>query len=99
MVCPSQRASEFSVESTAPVLKTRSGLEGHFTEHFDAHFAGGNFAQRGYRWLVFGCVYARRMALCQLTSAISRGQRQLEAIGDLREAIFNGDSSHMENLQ
>lgn len=65
----------------------------NLAQHLDAHLALGYFAQCGYRRFVaridLGCV-----ALRQLTRAIRGGERQLEAVRNLLQAIFNGDAGH-----
>jgi hypothetical protein len=52
------------------------------SQHFNADLLLGNFAQRGHGRLVLG-VDLRRVTLRELPRAVSRRQRELEAVRDL----------------
>src|SRR4051812_9654145 len=59
-------------------------------EHFKTDMAGRDFAQSGYAGLVFALDLGR-VALAQHARAVSGGQHELKAVGNLVEAVFNGD--------
>src|SRR5690606_806977 len=73
------------------VLVPRSGR--HASEHLDADQSGGDLAQRRNRGLVFR-VELRRVPLCEHARAIGGRKRQLEAVRDSLQAVFDGDASH-----
>ena len=75
------------------MLRQYFALCRNLAQHLDADLALGDFAQRGYRRLV-ARIDLRCVALRQLTRAICSGERQLKAVRDLFQAIFNGDASH-----
>jgi hypothetical protein len=71
----------------------RLGSERHFLEHLDADLAGSNFAQGGYTWLVLALNFGG-VTLAEHAGTVSGCQHELEAIGDLFQAIFNGNTGH-----
>ena len=71
----------------------QSGLERYFFQHFNADFACSDFAQGGDASLVFALDLGR-MALVQHACAVSGGQHQLKAVGDLQQAVFYSNTGH-----
>ena len=65
----------------------------HFLEHFNADLAGGNFAQRRHARLV-AALDARRVPLAEHARPVGGCQHQLETVGDLLKAVFDGDAGH-----
>ena len=61
---------------------------------FQADLAGGDFAQGGHAGLVARFDLGR-VALAQHAGAVGRSQHQLEAVGDLLQAVFDGDAGHV----
>ncbi|HAJ12323.1 MAG TPA: hypothetical protein DCM06_07145 [Comamonadaceae bacterium] len=71
----------------------RSGR--HLLEHLEADLAGSDFAQRRDGGLVLA-FDLRGMALAEHAGTVGGGQHQLEAVGDLLQAIFDGDACHRD---
>src|SRR5208282_5753568 len=109
-VCASQAGSSFTTrwhEMRTPMLepsparscvgscridRARSGVG-----FFDRDLAGGDFAQRrDYFFVVRFHQWPR--ALEQLFGAPRRAEHELEAVGDVCQAIFNGNSCHYQQL-
>src|SRR5664279_632777 len=70
----------------------RSGR--NLAQHFLADFAGGDLAQGGHAVLVLRFDLGR-VALAQHARAVGGGEHELEAVGDLFQAVFNGDAGHV----
>jgi hypothetical protein len=75
-------------QAVAPV-----GSAGNLLEHFQANFAIGDFAQ-GCNGRLIAAFNFGSMALAQHACAVSSRQHELEAIGDLLQAVFNSDACH-----
>jgi hypothetical protein len=58
-----------------------------------AHLTFGDLAQRGHTGLVLGLDLGQ-VALSEHAGSVGSCQNQLEAFGDLLEAIFDGDEGH-----
>src|SRR5690606_590730 len=67
---------------------------GDASQHFDPDLAGGDLAQRGHRRLVLR-FDLRRVPLREHARAVGGRQRELETIGDLLQAVFDGDAGHV----
>src|SRR5436190_1980893 len=63
-------------------------------EDFGADLAGGDLAQGDHGRLVAIRLDQRARAGAELARAVSRGQRELEAVGNSLQAIVDGDSGH-----
>ena len=74
-----------------------AALSGHFPEHFQPHFASGNFAQRRDGGFV-ARFHARRMPLREHTRTVGGRQHKLEAVGDLLQSVFNSNTCHDEKV-
>src|SRR5208282_5275813 len=109
-VCASQAGSSFTTrwhEMRTPMLepsparscvgscridRARSGVG-----FFDRDLAGGDFAQRrDYFFIVRFHQWPR--ALEQLFGAPGRAEHELEAVGNIFQAIFNGNSCHLASI-
>src|SRR5205814_8140001 len=78
--------------TTAAVTAARR-LDRDPAQHLDADLAGGDFAQRGDTGLVLALDLGR-VALAQHARAVGRGQHELKTVGDLVQAVFDGDAGH-----
>lgn len=74
-------------------LLVETTLKWNFFQHFQANFTGCNFAQSCDGWFVF-TFYLWRVALAEHACPVGRGQYQLEAIGNLHQAVFNSNTGH-----
>src|SRR5690606_40688197 len=66
-------------------------------EHLETNLPVCDLAQRDHRGLLAAMalgVDQRRGTDRDLTCTISRGQRELEAIGNVLKAVFDGDACH-----
>src|SRR5512141_1723080 len=77
-------------QSAATGLTSALPLE----QELDAHLAGGDLAQGDDRGLVPIGLDQRRGAGRDLAGAIGGGERELETVGDLVEAVVARDSGH-----
>ena len=68
------------------------------TEHLQADFTCGDFAQRDHRRLVAAGFNQRGATLGKLASAIRRRKRQLKAVGDVFHAVIYGNARHGVSL-
>ena len=75
------------------LMELSRALGRNLAQHLDADLALSNFAQRGDRRLV-ARIDLRCVTLSELTRAIGGGERQLKAVRDVFQAIFNGDAGH-----
>src|SRR5690606_40131995 len=67
----------------------------NLAQHFKAGQALGNFPQCGDGRLV-AAFEAGFMALSEFARAVGGCQRQGEAVGDFIQAVFDGDTSHIQ---
>src|ERR1700722_902422 len=65
----------------------------HLLQHLDTDLAGCDFAQRNNSRFV-AAFDLRRMALSELARAIRCRERELKAIGDHFQTVFDGDAGH-----
>jgi len=70
-----------------------NALKRHFLEHFDADFARGDLAQGGNAGLVLA-LNLGRVALAEHARTVGGSQHQLETVGDLLQAVFDGDTGY-----
>src|SRR5215471_5202965 len=75
-------------------MRVNAPLDGHLLQHFDADLASRNLAQRDNGRLV-AAFDLGRVTLCELAGAISRGERQFEAVRNLFQTVFDGDAGHV----
>ena len=59
----------------------------------------GDLAQRDHRVLVVVAVDGQFLAAAQVARALGGEQNQLEAVGNLLDAIFDGDARHALSLR
>ncbi len=71
----------------------RTGSGRHFLEHLQADLAFGDFAQGGHARLVLALDLGG-MALAEHARTVGRGQHELKTVGDLLQAVFDGDACH-----
>src|SRR5215831_3148234 len=64
-------------------------------QHFDADLARRDLAQRDHGRLVAIGLQQRLRSGANLPGAVSRRERKLEAVGNLRQCVFDGDASHV----
>src|SRR4030095_10758586 len=92
------------LEELSPIKKHRQavlfsrggaswGSAGDFFEHFQADLALGDRAHGGDGGLV-PSLDLGRVALGQHASAVGGGQDELETVGYLLQAVFNGNAGH-----
>src|SRR5438270_107795 len=77
-------------------VSERAALDGDLFQHIDADLAGRDLAQRRDAGLVLG-LHLGCMTLAQHARAIRRREHELEAIGNLGEAVFDSDAGHGES--
>jgi hypothetical protein len=68
----------------------------NLAQHFDAHFASGDFAQCRHSGFVLGFDFGR-MTLAEHARAVGGSQNQLETVGDLGQTVFNGNAGHADS--
>ena len=59
----------------------------------------GDLAQRDHRVLVVVAVDGQLLAAAQVARALGGEQNQLEAVGNLLDAVFDGDARHALSLR
>src|SRR5947207_15165913 len=80
---------------TPAMLPTRvARRRGVAVQVLGAHLAGGDFAQRDHGGLVAVGVDQGRRPGAELARAVSRRQRELEAVRNSLQAIVDGDAGH-----
>src|SRR5690606_26132979 len=83
---------------TRPSVKWTSGWSGLAAiEHLETDLPFRDLAQRDHRGLLAAMtigVDQRRGADRDLARAIGRGKRELEAVGNFLQAVFDGDACH-----
>ncbi|ADC45047.1 hypothetical protein Rmet_6430 [Cupriavidus metallidurans CH34] len=101
------------VMGTAPVIQRNARLKAHICEatmnhrpsrqsgryllqHLDANLARCDLAERHHGGLVL-CLDLGRVALHELTCTVRRGEGELEAVRDVFQTIFDGNTRHIKS--